>query len=185
MRKEVLISGFGGQGVVLSSGVLAQALMYRGYEVAATYSYGAAARLGVTRGEVIISDDWIDYPKVKRPDFWIVMNQASLNVLSKKYDIEQAVVLADSSMISFLDPIIGRAKEIFRIPASDLAEELGAKVSANMLMLGALLKVSGLSPLEDLERSIRELVKPEFIDVDIEAAKKGYELIEKEYVINQ
>ena len=179
MRKEVLISGFGGQGVVLSSGVLAQALMYRGYEVTATYSYGAAARLGVTRGEVVVSDDWIDYPKVRRPDFWIVMNQASLNVLSKKYPVDQAIVLADSSMISFFDPVIGKVREIVKIPASDLAEELGAKVSANMLMLGALLKVSGLSPLEDLERSIRELVKPKFVDVNIKAARKGYELVEK------
>jgi len=171
-----MISGFGGQGVVLSGAVLSQASVLSDYYAAATYTYGPEARLGSTRSEVVISDEEVDYPKIISPDYWIALNQMSLNTFSKRYPLDKAIILADSSMIKYLDPVEGKAKQIFKIPATDEAERLGNRLVANMLMLGVFVTISGIIPLENLKEAIRRLVKPKFIELNIKAVDKGREI---------
>ncbi len=176
MRIEIMLSGFGGQGIVLSGAVLAQATVLSNYFAASTYTYGPEARLGSTRSEVVISDEEIDYPKVISPDFWVVMNQDSLNRFSKRYDISKTVIIADSSMIKYFDPVEGKARLIFKVPATDEAENLGHRIVANMFMLGVLTEAIEIIPLKNLEEAIRMLVKPQFIDLNIKAARRGREV---------
>ena len=177
MRAEIMISGSGGQGVVLSGAVLSHAFLFGGYEVASTYTYGPEARLGSSRSEVIVSDEPIDYPKISKPDYWVAMNQASLNTFSKRFDISKTILLADISNIKFMDMVRGRAKRVFEIPATDIAEKIGSRIAANMVMLGALVRISGLIKLEDLIKGIKEVVRKEFIEINVKAAEKGYEEI--------
>ena len=175
MRTEIMISGSGGQGVVLSGAVLSQAFMLGGYEVASTYTYGPEARLGSSRSEVVVSDEPIDYPKVSKPDYWMAMNQASLNTFSKRFDISKTILLVDISNIKFMDAVKGRVERIFEIPATDIAESIGSRIAANMVMLGAFVGISGLIKLDDLINGMKEIVRKEFIEVNIKAAEKGYE----------
>jgi len=174
MRTEIMISGSGGQGIVLSGAVLSQALMLGGYEVASTYTYGPEARLGSSRSEVIVSDEPIDYPKVSKPDYWIAMNQASLNTFSKRFDISKTVLLIDVSNVKFMDIVKGKARRIVEIPATDIAESLGSKIAANMVMLGVLVGISGLIKLEELIKGIEEVVRREFVEINAKAAERGY-----------
>ncbi|MDK2383991.1 MAG: 2-oxoacid:acceptor oxidoreductase family protein [Candidatus Korarchaeota archaeon] len=176
MRIEVMISGFGGQGVVLSGAVLSQASVLSNYYAAATYTYGPEARLGSTRSEVVISDEEIDYPKIISPDYWVAMNQMSLNTFSKRYPLDKTIILADSSMIKYFDPVEGKVRVIYKIPATDEAERLGNRLVANMLMLGVFVTVSGIIPLENLKEAIRRMVKPQFIDLNLKAVDRGKEI---------
>ncbi|MCD6244922.1 MAG: 2-oxoacid:acceptor oxidoreductase family protein, partial [Candidatus Korarchaeota archaeon] len=95
---------------------------------------------------------------------------------SKRYPLDKAIILADSSMIKYLDPVEGKAKQIFKIPATDEAERLGNRLVANMLMLGVFVTISGIIPLENLKEAIRRLVKPKFIELNLKAVDKGKEI---------
>ncbi len=171
-----MLSGFGGQGIVLSGAVLSQASVLSSYYAAATYTYGPEARLGSTRSEVVISDEEIDYPKVISPDYWIALNQMSLNTFSKRYPLNKTVILADSSMIKYFDPIEGKVKAIHKIPATDEAEKLGNRLVANMLMLGVFVTVTGMIPIDNLKKAIRMMVKPQFIELNLKAVDRGKEI---------
>ncbi|MCS7102868.1 MAG: 2-oxoacid:acceptor oxidoreductase family protein [Candidatus Korarchaeum sp.] len=176
MRIEVIISGFGGQGVVVAGAVLTQAAVLSNYYASSTYTYGPEARLGSTRSEVVISDDEVDYPKVLNPDYWIVMNQHSLNTLAPRYQFEKTIVIADSTMIKFFNPIENKAKIIYRIPATDEAEKLGDKLVTNMLMLGIFSGISGIIPPENLKEAIKSTVRPQFFEINTRAVDRGIEI---------
>lgn len=176
MRIEVMISGFGGQGVVLSGAVLSQASLLSKYYAASTYTYGPEARLGSTKSEIVISDEEVDYPKVISPDYWIAMNQISLNTFSKRYQIGKTVLIADSSMIKYFDPVENRVKKIYKVPATDEAEKLGNRLVANMLMLGVFVAVSEIIPLENLKEAVRMMVKSQFIELNLRAVDRGKEI---------
>ncbi|MEM2810434.1 MAG: 2-oxoacid:acceptor oxidoreductase family protein [Candidatus Korarchaeum sp.] len=176
MRVDIIISGFGGQGVVVAGAVLTQAAVLSNYYASSTYTYGPEARLGSTRSEVVISDDEVDYPKVLNPDYWIVMNQHSLNTLATRYQFGKTIVIADSTMIRFFDPIENRVKNIYRVPATDEAEKLGDKLVTNMLMLGIFSGISGIIPPENLKEAIRSTVRPQFFEINVRAVDKGVEI---------
>lgn len=176
MRVEVMVSGFGGQGVVLSGAVLSQASVLSKYYAAATYTYGPEARLGSTRSEVVISDEEIDYPKVISPDYWIAMNQMSLNTFSKRYPINKTILIVDSSMVKYLDRVEGKVRKIYKVAATDEAERLGNRLVANMLMLGVFVTISGIIPLDNLKEAIRRMVKPQFIELNLKAVDRGKEI---------
>lgn len=176
MRVEVIISGFGGQGVVVAGAVLTQAAVLSNYYASSTYTYGPEARLGSTRSEVVISDDEVDYPKVLNPDYWIVMNQHSLNTLAPRYQFGKTIVIADSSMIRFFDLIENKVKVIHKIPATDEAEKLGDKLVTNMLMLGIFSGISGIITPENLKEAIRSTVRPQFFEINARAVDRGVEI---------
>lgn len=176
MRVEVIISGFGGQGVVVAGAVLTQAAVLSNYYASSTYTYGPEARLGSTRSEVVISDEEVDYPKVLNPDYWIAMNQHSLNTLAPRYQFGKTVVIADSSMIHFFKPIENKAKIIYKIPATDEAEKLGDRLVTNMLMLGIFSGISGIIPPENLKEAIKNTVRPQFIEINLRAVDRGIEI---------
>jgi len=176
MRIEVMISGFGGQGVVVAGAVLTQAAVLGNYYATSTYTYGPEARLGSTRSEVVISDEEVDYPKVLNPDYWIVMNQHSLNTLSPRYQFGKTIVIADESNIKYFEPIEKKAKIIYKIPATDEAEKLGDRLVTNMLMLGIFSGISGVISPENLKEAIRETVRPQFIEMNIRAVDRGIEI---------
>lgn len=176
MRIEVIISGFGGQGVVVAGAVLTQAAVLGNYYASSTYTYGPEARLGSTRSEVVISDEEVDYPKVLNPDYWIVMNQHSLNTLAPRYQFGKTVVIADSTMIRFFDPIENKVKILYKVPATDEAEKLGDRLVTNMLMLGIFSAISGIVSPENLKEAIKSTVRPQFFEINSKAVDRGFEI---------
>lgn len=120
MRKEVKIAGFGGQGVILMTVLLAQAAgIFEDKEIAQTQSYGPEARGGACRAEVVISDQKIDYIKTMNPDVFIAMSQPAFDKYITEIDPATAQVFVDETLVTNLPDNI---KNLYKIPATKIAE---------------------------------------------------------------
>jgi len=138
LYEEVIIAGFGGQGAILAGKVLAQTAMKAGKKVTYMPSYGAEVRGGTAHCAVVIADEPIASPLVGRPSSLIAMNKASLNKFGPRLKSGGLLIL-NSSLIDAEQELDSSIK-ILRIPANDLAVELGSLKSANMVALGAYLQ---------------------------------------------
>ena len=172
MKVEVRISGLGGQGVILAGQILGRAAVYDGKNAVQTQSYGAEARGSAAKSEVIISDDKIGFPVVRKCDILVAMSQEAVekNVKDLK---EDGILLVDSLMVKSVPKVKAR---VFKVPATEVAEKsFQAKIYANMIMLGTLTKISNIVSKSSVERAIKETVPKKTIITNIRAYKKGVE----------
>ncbi|WP_088335872.1 MULTISPECIES: 2-oxoacid:ferredoxin oxidoreductase subunit gamma [unclassified Methanopyrus] len=170
MRKEIRISGFGGQGIVLAGVVLGRAAaVYEGYNAVQTQSYGPEARGGASRSDVIVSDEEVMYPYVRRPDFLVTMSQEAYEKYVENVP-EDGLVVYDSTLVNPSREDV----EHVGIPATDLAEEkLGLSIVANMIILGALRELTGIVSFDSLQKAVEDSVPPGTEDVNVRALKLG------------
>mgnify|MGYP000321243221 CR=1 FL=1 len=173
MKVEVRISGLGGQGVILAGQILGRAAVHDGKNAVQTQSYGAEARGSAAKSEVIISDDKIGFPVVRKCDILVAMSQEAVekNVKDLK---EDGILVVDSLMVKNVPKVKAR---VFKVPATEVAEKsFQAKIYANMIMLGTLTKISNIVSKSSVERAIKETVPKKTIITNIQALKKGAEL---------
>lgn len=175
-KSTVKIAGFGGQGVVLASIILGRAAILDGNYSTQTASYGSEARGGECKSEVVISENAIDYPLVDEVQTLVAMSQPAL----MKYidDLESTgTLLVDPGMV----PRIPNRSDIslIRIPATKTAENLGRKIVANIVMLGALQSSIKIISEKALHEAIREYVPSKTVDLNIRAAEEGKKLASK------
>ncbi len=169
-RVEVRISGLGGQGVVLAGEILGRAAVYDGKHAVQTQSYGAEARGSAARSEVIISDERIGFPKVRKCDILVAMSQSALDKHLKDLK-EGGTLLVDEDMVKKIPTI--KAK-IFKILATKTAEtELKSRIYANVVMLGALTKITGITSEESAVKAILASVPEQTKENNVEGFKKG------------
>src|SRR5512133_2272872 len=175
MQTEILIAGFGGQGVLFAGQLMAYAGMENGKQVTWIPSYGPEMRGGTANCTVIISDDEIGSPLVRHPNVLIAFNLPSLD----KYEssvAEGGLLVVNSSMI---DRSTDRSNiRTVALPANDIAESLGDKRLTNMVMLGAMLANQPVLSLEVLEKALANHI-PErhkkLLPANIKALQKGAE----------
>jgi 2-oxoglutarate ferredoxin oxidoreductase subunit gamma len=173
MRLEIRFAGFGGQGII-KSGIItaAAACLYGGKNAVQTQSYGPESRGGACKSEVVISEEEIDFPKVVEPDILVLMSQHAYNDYIDEVKSEGTVIL---------DPdMIPREKElknmkVFRVPATKIAEELGRKIVANIVMLGAFVAITGAIDENALKESIKANIPKGTEELNLTAFKRGYE----------
>ncbi|MDH4212479.1 MAG: 2-oxoacid:acceptor oxidoreductase family protein [Candidatus Odinarchaeota archaeon] len=174
MRTEIRIAGTGGMGVVLAGVILGHAaVVYGNLKAVQSQSYGPEARGTAAKSEVIISDQPIHYPKVRQSDYFVAMSQKALDLYiggAKK----GSIVLADPDLVK-TNKIEGF--EVIEIPAMRSADELGLRLVANMVMLGALVKKADLFPIDVLEKTLVEFVPPKALKVNTEAIHAGERFI--------
>jgi len=174
MRQEIRLAGFGGQGIVLAGYILGKAAaLYDGKEAILTQSYGPEARGGACAAELIISDEPIDYPQLSQPDFVVCMSQEAFT----RYGVaiaEGAQLITDSDLVESSS----RKGWLRSIPATRLAEELGSRIVANMVMLGFFCAVTGVVSRPALEEAIRTSVPARTIDLNLQAFGRGFEYAE-------
>jgi len=177
LYEEIVIAGFGGQGIILVGKLLAQTAMNAGMEVTYMPSYGAEVRGGTANCMVIVADRPIACPVVSAPESLIVMNKASLHKFGPRLKPD-GLLLWNSSLIDS-PPEVSANVEIVAIPADEVAVELGSPKSANMVMLGAYLQKRGhLSP-EQASEALRDVLAERYhqtIPVNTEALRRGAEL---------
>ena len=170
MRQEVRLAGFGGQGIILAGYVLGRAAaLYGGKEAVLTQSYGPEARGGACAAELIISDEPIDYPLVTRPDLVVCMSQEAFN----RYGVDAAdgaKLVVDADLV----PSATGSEWLRHIRATHLAEELGNRMSANMVMLGFFAGVTGVVARQALEEAVRNTVKPRTVELNLKALDIGF-----------
>jgi len=145
LYEEIIIAGFGGQGILLAGKLLAQTAMKAGKEVTYMSSYGAEVRGGTANSMVVMAENKIACPLVSEPDSLIVLNKASLNKFGPKLK-KHGLLIMNSSLID-VEPQRDDSIEIVAVPADELAVELGSHRSVNMVAIGAYLQMRGdLSP---------------------------------------
>jgi 2-oxoglutarate ferredoxin oxidoreductase subunit gamma len=177
MQQEVIISGFGGQGTLFAGQLLAYAAMGSGYHVTWIPSYGPEMRGGKARCTVIVSDEEIGSPLVRRPSAAIVLNIPSMEAFEPAVKPGGALVV-NSSLI----PQTSERDDIqaVHIPATDLAEELGNKRVANVICLGALVEATGVVSLEAVEQALEDHLPQrhrKLLGLNKEALRKGADLV--------
>jgi 2-oxoglutarate ferredoxin oxidoreductase subunit gamma len=153
MQEEIVISGFGGQGTLFAGQLLAYAAMDSGHHVTWIPSYGPEMRGGKARCTVIIADEEIGSPLVRRPGGAIVLNIPSMEAFESAIK-PGGVLVVNSSLI----PLRSQRDDIrvLYIPSTDAAIELGNARLANVICLGALVKASGVVPLEAIEEALED-----------------------------
>jgi len=178
MLIKTVFSGFGGQGVIMMGYLLATAGMYDGKNVTCLPSYGAEVRGGTANCTVVISTEEIASPVASEPEFAVLMNNPALLLYQNQVQSGGTVFL-NSSMIDSR-PIRGDL-EIYEIPVNDLVKPLGEDKVANMVMLGAFIKKSGLVTLETMNRVIKDTFtnrSPAIIKMNRQALLLGYDYLE-------
>lgn len=175
MRTEIRIAGTGGMGVVLAGVIVGHAaVVYGDLDAVQTQSYGSEARGTAAKSEVIISDEPIRYPKVLKSDFLVAMSQKALDSYlpnSKK----GSVVIIDPDLVDATH--IKDDYEVIEIPAMKSADELGRRLVANMIMLGALVKKSGIFTVDVLEKALHDMVPEKTIELNAKAIRTGAALV--------
>ena len=168
MRKEVKMAGFGGQGIVLMGVILAEAAgYYEDLEIAQTQSYGPEARGGACRAEVVLSDEIIDYTKTLNADVFVAMSQPALDRYLPEIDPGHAQVFVDDTLVTEV-PV--EVIHLHRVPATRLAEErCGNRMVANIIMLGVVVKKTGLLSIESLRSTLQERLPPKIRDINLKA----------------
>jgi len=173
MQKEVIIAGFGGQGVLFAGQLLSYTAMDEGKEVTWIPSYGPEMRGGTANCTVVISDEEIGSPLVKNPTAVIAMNLPSLEKFEGLVE-EDGVLVVNASMIN--REVTRKDIKVVSIPANDIAGELGSERAVNMLLLGALLGNMDMLSIEAVEKALKAHL-PErhkkFLPLNIEALHKG------------
>ena len=175
MTSKILIAGFGGQGILFAGKVLAYKGLVEGKQLSWLPSYGPEMRGGTANCNVIISDEPVGSPIVDNPDVLIVMNLPSLD----KYEneaVKGAKIFVDSTLIS--RKVERDDVDVYYIPATKMAQELGVPTLANMIILGKVIKETGVVDFDGMEDALRKVVsarKANLIDVNLNAIKAGYD----------
>ncbi len=173
MQNEIIIAGFGGQGVLFAGQLLAYAAMDEGKEVTWIPSYGPEMRGGTANCTVVIADEEIGSPLVRNPKAVLVMNLPSLD----KYEPlvkEGGVLVVNSSMVP--REVIRKDITVVLVPANGIAEELGDKRMANMVMLGGLLAHLEVLPVKAIEKALKDHLPArhqKLLPANIEAIQRG------------
>ena len=168
MRLNVRFAGAGGQGVILSSVLLAKAYgLGEDLNISQTQSYGPEARGGACKAEVVISDEYIDYMKVDDVDVFIAYNQTGYDKYCADLE-EKDMVLINSTLVEAHGP------NLYEIPGTKIAEEMGKPQVVNMVMLGALTKLLPRLHYDKVMDAIKEDFPASLAVANMEAFDRGY-----------
>ncbi len=168
-RYEMRLSGSGGQGLITAAVIFAEAVgVYDGKYVCQTQSYGPEARGGKSKAEVVISDHPIDYPKARRLDLLLAMNQAACDAYYRDLNPDGLLVV-DSSLVEQYP-----TNRVIAIPFTRIArEQLGKEMVANMVALGAVGLLSGQVISNSLEKALLARVPPGTEELNRAALHRG------------
>jgi 2-oxoglutarate ferredoxin oxidoreductase subunit gamma len=177
-RTEIRLTGFGGQGIILSGYIVGKAAAIHDKKQATfTQSYGPESRGGACSAQVIISDEPVSYPHLINPSILVVMSQEAYS----KY----APTLRDGVLLIVDEDLVETGEvtsnvKLLSVPATRLAEELGRKIVANIVMLGFFAAVTDVVSMEALREAVRTSVPKGTEELNLKAFQKGYEYGQRE-----
>lgn len=176
MHHEIIFSGFGGQGALFAGQVLAFAAMGEGRYVTWIPSYGPEMRGGTAHCTVIVSDEEIGSPLVRRPSAAVVLNIPSMDRYEPLVETD-GVLVVNSSLINHPP---GRTDiRVLQIPANDLAFEIGETKLANVVLLGVLIGATGVVELESVDAVLEEHLpekRRHLLEPNKTALRRGFEM---------
>ena len=170
-RYEVILAGSGGQGLVLSGIMLGEAAILEGKVVVQTQSYGIASRGGLSLAEVIMDHEEIIYQQVQEPDIILTLTEEAL---------EKYAVWAEKGAPVFYDTTLAKARagaNLTGYPFTKIASDFGNMASVNILSLGTITTAVPIVKMESLACVIRKRFHGKALEMNLEALRKGAELI--------
>jgi 2-oxoglutarate ferredoxin oxidoreductase subunit gamma len=178
--KDVIIAGFGGQGVMLIGNLLAYAAMEQGLNVTYIPVYGPEMRGGTANCTVVISDEEIGSPIIHNPVSLIAMNRPSLDKFQPRVQ-DKGIVIINSSLV---DQNLADKQRItaYPVPANEIADGIGNSRMANMVALGAYVQVTGIIPLTQVQESLKSVISSHYqhlIPKNEEALRAGADYVQK------
>jgi len=173
---QIRFGGVGGQGMVLAGRLLGKAAaLFDGKEAVCTQTYGPEARGGASRADVVISDSPIDYPFVVEADVLAVFFQEAYTKFRSRLK-PGGTLIVDTGLVQPFDD----DQDVYGIPATKIADDLGNRLITNVVMLGYLVGKTGVVSRESVEQSIRATVKKHVIDLDLKAFDVGLSLAQND-----
>ncbi len=172
MKYEIILSGKGGQGLILAGIILAEAAaIYEGLHVVQTQSYGPEARGGASKSEVIISDEPIDFPKVTSADIVVALSQEACDIYAKMVK-RGGILILDEDEVQKVPEIEGR---IYRIPFIRMAvEEIGKAIVTNIVTLGSLIGLTEILSPESVIKAIENRTPKGTEEINRKAFELGF-----------
>lgn len=176
MTTKIIITGFGGQGILFAGKILAYAALLKGKELSWLPSYGPEMRGGTANCHVIISDEPVGSPIIQNPNVLISMNKPSLEKFEPSVEKDGHIII-DSTLI---DRKVSR-DDVTAVyaEATKIATDEGAHTLANMVMLGALLKATGLFTVDEVRKAVEKITPPKkqhLVEINMKMIEKGYQL---------
>ncbi len=172
-RKEFIFSGFGGQGIVLSGIIIGKAAsIYDDLNASLTQSYGPEARGGACCANVVLSDIADDYPRVTHPDILVVMSQEAFTTYFPRLEGE-GMLLYDETLVEPTDVAPGVTAH--SIPATKLAEQIGKRIVANIVMIGFFTAVTGQVKYDAMKEAVLNSVPKGTEELNTKAFETGYQ----------
>ncbi len=174
MYTQILIAGFGGQGILFAGKFLAYQGLMEGKEISWLPSYGPEMRGGTANCSVIVADTPVGSPIVSNPDILAVMNLPSLD----KYEdaaVSGAKVFVDSTLIE--RKLARTDVTAYYVPATGMAREAGIPTLANMILIGKLIKETGVVSFGDIRRGLEKVVSArhaDLLELNLKALEAGY-----------
>lgn len=171
---QILLAGFGGQGVLFAGKFLAYKGLLEGRHVSWLPSYGPEMRGGTANCSVILSDTDVGSPIVTRPDILVAMNLPSLDKYEEKV-APGGTIIYDSTLIS--RPLARTDVKAVALPATKIASDAGYPTLSNMLLMGALLKYTDAARHDGLEAALKKVVSArhqDLYDANLKAVELGY-----------
>ncbi len=176
-RKEVCLSGSGGQGLILAGIILAEAAgIYDGFEVVQTQSYGPEARGGASRSEIIISKEKIDYPKVLKSEILLALTQKACDKYIQNL-AKDGILLADSTYVLKMPSFSGK---IYQYPITeDAIKILGNQLVANIISLGIIVQLTNIVSKDAIKKALIARIPTRVKDLNMKALEHGFKIGEK------
>jgi 2-oxoglutarate ferredoxin oxidoreductase subunit gamma len=170
---EIRISGFGGQGVILSAIVIGKAgcIFENGFSTM-TQAFGPEARGGACSAQVILSNEPILYPYVTRPDILVTMSQEAYSLFTPQLK-EDGILIIEQDLVRVekLPPGV----RVYGVPATRLAEELGKRMVLNIVMVGFFAAVTNVLQPDAIRQAVADSVPDAFRELNLKAFDKGFE----------
>lgn len=169
---EMKLTGFGGQGIILTAILIGKATsIFENRNAVLIQSFGPEARGGACQAQVIISDDPILYPYVKTPNILMALSQEAHDTYIKDLT-DGGILIYEKDMVNPGE--VKKGIKSFGVPSTQIAEELGRKIVLNMVTLGFLTAVTRLAKPESMKKAIESTVPKGTIDLNLRAFDRGF-----------
>jgi 2-oxoglutarate ferredoxin oxidoreductase subunit gamma len=176
--KDVIIAGFGGQGVMLIGNLLAYAAMEQGLNVTYIPVYGPEMRGGTANCTVVIAGEEIGSPIIHNPLSLIAMNRPSLDKFQPRVQ-DKGIVIINSSLVD-MELADKQRLQTYSVPANEIADKIGNSRMANMVALGAYVQATGVIPLTRVQESLGSVISSHYqhlIPKNAEALQAGADYV--------
>ncbi len=173
MRTEIRFAGFGGQGIISAGKITGKAAtLFDGKHAVMMQSYGPEARGGACNADLVVSDAVVGSPQLGLPVQAIIMSQEAYEKYGEQLDTD-GILIVDEDLVD-LSESPPPVSKVYRVPATRIAEELGRRIVANVVMLGAMTAITGIVSKDAMRDAILSSVPPRTTELNEQAYDAGY-----------